>query len=360
MRFGIMFFSCSPPRGADGFYDGVITASRRADDLGFSSVWVPERHFHPFGGIFPNPAVLGAAIAMVTGRIGIRAGSVISPLHDPIRIAEEWSVVDHLSRGRIALSFGSGWNINDFVFFPDRYQDRHAIMLRQIEAVRALWSGAPVAGRGDRQTHPRPWQADLPVWITSSGNPRTFRDAGVIGANVLTHFERNSLLTLKDNIDLYRSAMGEAHPGRRGVVTLMVHAFVHDDADHVRRTAGPALREYLRASVSLERMAGKAGGDVSAGRRLASADIHPGDLEQLLDVACQKYLGDLGLIGRPSECAARVRDWLSCGVDELACLVDFIDDADALVRGLDGIARVRDLVMVDMDAAARAGADFSS
>jgi alkanesulfonate monooxygenase SsuD/methylene tetrahydromethanopterin reductase-like flavin-dependent oxidoreductase (luciferase family) len=63
--------------------------------------------------------VLAAALAVSTSNIRIRAGSVISPLQNPIRVAEEWSIVDNLSNGRVDLAFGQGWNPNDFVLAPD-------------------------------------------------------------------------------------------------------------------------------------------------------------------------------------------------------------------------------------------------
>src|SRR5207249_12330020 len=66
-------------------------------------------------------SVTSAAIAMVTKTIQIRSGSVVAPLHTPIRIAEEWSVVDNLSNGRVAISFASGWMPEDFVIEPDNY-----------------------------------------------------------------------------------------------------------------------------------------------------------------------------------------------------------------------------------------------
>src|ERR1044072_8239679 len=72
---------------------------------GFTAVWTPERHFQAFGGLYPNPSVLSAALAMITERVQIRAGSVALPLHHPVRVAEEWSVVDNLSNGRAAISF---------------------------------------------------------------------------------------------------------------------------------------------------------------------------------------------------------------------------------------------------------------
>ena len=56
--------------------------------------------------------------------IGLRAGSCVSPLHHPIRIAEEWAVVDNISGGRVGISFASGWQPNDFVLQPEHYADR--------------------------------------------------------------------------------------------------------------------------------------------------------------------------------------------------------------------------------------------
>ena len=101
----LMFFSADEAETKEDRYRFVREASRIADARGFEAVWIPERHFHRFGGLFPNPAVVAAAIASETRHIRIRAGSVVLPLHDPIRVYEEWAVVDNLSRGRVDLSF---------------------------------------------------------------------------------------------------------------------------------------------------------------------------------------------------------------------------------------------------------------
>ena len=66
--------------------------------------------------------VTSAAVAVVTERVEIRAGSVVLPLHNPIRVAEDWSVVDNLSNGRVGLSFASGWHANDFALAPDNFE----------------------------------------------------------------------------------------------------------------------------------------------------------------------------------------------------------------------------------------------
>ncbi|MET0406571.1 MAG: LLM class flavin-dependent oxidoreductase, partial [Cystobacter sp.] len=94
-------------------YQLLLDGARFADTHGFSAIWTPERHFHSFGGLYPSPAITGAGVATITERLGIRAGSVVIPLHDPIQVAEEWAMIDNLSGGRVGVSFASGWHAND-------------------------------------------------------------------------------------------------------------------------------------------------------------------------------------------------------------------------------------------------------
>nr|WP_311203413.1 LLM class flavin-dependent oxidoreductase [Streptomyces noursei] len=121
----------------------LLEGAAFADAHGFAAIWTPERHFHAFGGTYPNPAVTGAAIAGLTKRIKIRAGSVVAPLHHPIRIAEEWSVVDNMSGGRVGISFASGWHPIDFTLSNIPYGDRKQAMLDIVESVRGMWRGDP-------------------------------------------------------------------------------------------------------------------------------------------------------------------------------------------------------------------------
>ena len=193
----------------------------------------------------------------ITNRIQIRAGSVVLPLHNPIRVAEEWAIVDNLSNGRVAISFASGWQINDFVLAPDNYSRRKHIMLEQIELVRKLWRGETVSseipmGRTCRlRILPRPIQRELPIWITASGPPDTFKLAGELGANVLTHLLGQSVPELADKLAIYRAARKEHGHAGPGHVTLMLHTFVGEDDQAVREIVRAPFTAYLRSSIDL-------------------------------------------------------------------------------------------------------------
>ena len=345
MDFGLMFFFSADNHAGSDKYRLLVEAAKFADEHGFCCVWTPERHFHKFGGLFPNPAVTAAAVAVLTRRVQIRAGSLISPLHDVLRIVEEWAVVDNLSAGRAAISFGSGWNVNDFVFFPERYTSRHAFMYEQIETIKRLWAGEKISltnsfGKEvELATYPAPVQIELPIWITSSGNAETFVSAGKIGANVLTHLIGQDLPTLAEKIDLYRSAR-ERHgfDPDSGKVSLMLHTFLGTNRESVKAKIRAPFREYLRSAISLEEIAAQGGGVISGGHKIQPHDISPGVLEELLDLTFERYFQTAALMGTVDDCRQFVFTLADIGVDEIACLIDFLDDYDAVLESLKHLA----------------------
>jgi natural product biosynthesis luciferase-like monooxygenase protein len=351
MDFGIMFFSsqaAASGEAGEGKYRLLLDAAAFADRRGFCAVWTPERHFHAFGGLYPSPAVVSAALAMITERLQIRAGSLISPLHHDVRIAEEWSIVDNLSGGRAAISFGAGWNVDDFTFFPERYPRRQAVMYEQIETVRRLWRGETLVRENtygkpvEITLHPRPVQRELPVWITSSGNVDTFVSAGVHGANVLTHLIGQDLAALAGKIERYRAAFAEHHgDGARGRVSLMLHTFLGSDLAAVRQQVRTPFREYLRSAIGLEQLAAQGGGAISGGHKIAAHTIPPDAMEELLDLTFERYADHNALLGTPASCRPLIARLEEIGVDEIACLIDFIDDPAAVMASLEHLDVLR-------------------
>ncbi|WP_240358916.1 MupA/Atu3671 family FMN-dependent luciferase-like monooxygenase, partial [Myxococcus vastator] len=335
MDFSLSFFANDEDSLGGRKYRLLLEAAKFADAHGFSAVWTPERHFHSFGGLYPRPAVVGAGVATVTERLGIRAGSVVLPLHDPVLVAEEWAVLDNLSEGRVGVSFASGWHANDFVFAPDRYARRKEVLLRGIEEVRTLWHGGTVLrrnGNGEEvalSLRPRPVQKSLPVWLTAAGSPETFRLAGELGAYVLTNLMGQQLDDLASKVALYRDAWRQhGHPGR-GHVSLMMHAYLGDDPAVVRERVRQPLLDYFRGSVDI-----LAGFVASQGLQVDPRSLTPADMDALLSHGVERYMDDGGLFGTPESCGPVVERVRRLDVDEIACLVDFGVEVDATLEGL--------------------------
>jgi natural product biosynthesis luciferase-like monooxygenase protein len=352
MDFSLFYFAADAGDGGGNKYRLLLEGARFADENGFAAVWTPERHFHPFGGLYPNPAVTGAALAAITKRVQIRCGSVVLPLHNPIRVAEEWAVVDNLSGGRVGLSFASGWHAGDFALMPDNFKDRREVMLRGIDTVRRLWRGEAVravSGTGadiDVRIYPAPVRRDPPLWLTAAGSVETFRTAGRMGANLLTNLLGQTAEELAEKIADYRQARLEAGHAGPGYVTLMLHTFVGPDLETVRaRVRGPFL-EYLRTSTDLIR---KARWDcpaftVRGDRGLAppdDSDLTEAEMQAIMDHAFDRYFRSSGLFGTPDMCLEMTDRLSDLGVDEIACLIDFGVDADAVLDGLRCLDEVR-------------------
>ncbi len=345
MKFSAIFFASGG--NSRTVYDTVFKVVEQLDQGPFEAIWTPERHFNSFGGAFPNPSLLSAALAMRTKRLELRAGSLLAPLHDPIRIVEEWSVVDNLSNGRAAISFGNGWNINDFVFFPERYASRDQIMWDHIREVQRLWQGGIITRLGhagstvELKVFPPPVRKDMPIWISSSGNVNTFIKAGEFPANLLTHFIGQNLSQLKEKIGLYRQARQRCgFDPATGVVTLMLHTFVSKDLELAREIAYKPLREYLRQAVDLEHLGAKGGGNISGRKVLPLADTPPDMLEELLDITTNRYMEEASLIGSPQFCSAMISRLQMAGVNEIACLVDFGLPQEVILDSLSGLEKM--------------------
>jgi alkanesulfonate monooxygenase SsuD/methylene tetrahydromethanopterin reductase-like flavin-dependent oxidoreductase (luciferase family) len=304
IRFSLFFFSDGGAKTPAESYELLLESARFADRQGFAAVWTPERHFQDFGGLFPNPSLLGAALAAATERIGIRAGSVVLPLHDPERVAGEWAVVDRLSNGRAGLSFASGWHPTDFALRPEAYADRREIMFSGIETVRGL--------------------LDLPIWVTCSTNAATWTRAGEIGANVLTIVQ--PLPTLTERIARYRQARAERGlDPEAGQVTVMVHAFVGEDDEAVRAKVRAPMTSYLKTY--FDQHGSQAGGT---------------DVDALLAAAFESYFSSLSLLGHPDKGARLIDRLRAAGADEAACLIDFGVDAPSILEALPALDRLRE------------------
>lgn len=342
LDFSLFYFASEENGSGEDRYRLLMEGAKFADEHDFTAVWTPERHFHEFGGLYSNPALTSAALATITKRVQLRAGSVVLPLHHPIRVAEEWAFVDNLSHGRVAVSFASGWHADDFVFAPENYPDRKQLMLQELERVRSLWRGDAMSFKGgagnnvEIKVHPRPIQPELPFWITTAGHPDTFRAAGEAGASLLTHLLGQSLEELAQKLDVYRQSWRpQKGSAEKPFVTLMLHAFVGPDLAYVSEKVQGPLCRYLASSMGLARNSLR-----SLGHEVAD-DLTAEDLEALLYHAFDRYYQTSGLFGTPETCMQMINRLKLAGVDEVACLIDFGVDVESVITNLTYLDQLR-------------------
>lgn len=337
-------------------YRLLLEGAKFGDQNGFKAVWTPERHFAAFGALFPNPAVTSAALATMTQNIDIRAGSCVAPLHSAIRIAEDWSVVDNLSNGRVGIAFAAGWAPQDFAIIPENFPNAKQKMFEQMDTVRQLWKGESITFKGgkgdvDVRTLPRPIQKTLPCWVTTAGNIDSFTQAAEKQAGVLTHLLGQSVDEVAEKVAAYRARWKECgHPGE-GHVVLMLHTLVGASDEAVEAAAREPMKEYLRSAMFLvkdaawnfpiyKQMSEEQGKTIDEIFETLSDE----DFDQLLDFAFERYYRTSGLFGTPESAMEIVKAAKGAGVNEIGCLIDYGIDADTVLEHLPYLKQLLDKV----------------
>ncbi|WP_417924910.1 amino acid adenylation domain-containing protein [Collimonas pratensis] len=341
--FSLFFFGADTYE-TDNKYQLYLDAAKFADVNSFEAIWTPERHFHHVGSLYPNPSLLNAALATITKNVKLRAGSVVLPLHSPVRVAEEWAVVDNLSGGRAGIALATGWHARDFVLAPDNFAARKQVLQDGVQTLQALWSGETVTledGIGalsEIRIYPQPLQAALPIWITAAGSPETFVYAGKIGANVLTHLLGQTVEQATENIAIYRKSLADhGHDPVAGRVTMMIHAFVGDDAEVAFAKAKAPFMNYMRAHLGLL-------APMLKSLNISADSLSEKDLENIVEHAFERYSRTASLIGTPQTCLPLVNKLKEADINEIACLVDWMNPDDAM-SGFDALRSLRDLTL---------------
>jgi natural product biosynthesis luciferase-like monooxygenase protein len=335
-------------------YELLLEGAKFADAHGFNAVWTPERHFHAFGGPYPNPSVTGAAVAAVTQNLAVRAGSCVAPLHHPARIAEEWAVIDNLTNGRVGLAIASGWQPDDFVLRPENTPPANKpAMYAAIDQLRSLWRGDAVEFPTKDGTpfavvtQPRPVSKTLPIWVTTAGNPQTWKEAGEIGANVLTHLLGQSVDEVADKIKIYHDALrGAGHDPVDHKVTVMLHTYLAATREQAEEMAREPMKDYLRSAAGLIKQyawafpAFKKPEGATNAFEVDLEGLSEEEMDAILEFAFQRYFNDSGMFGTIADGVARTEQLKRIGVDEIACLIDYGIATDTVMAGLKPLAKV--------------------
>src|SRR5436189_707384 len=144
MKLGISF-SFQAHRGLGEPYDkayseGLALASA-ASLLGYHSIWASEHHGEA-DGYCPSPVVACAALAVAAPNCRIGQGVALAPLYGhPMRMAEDLSVVDNLSGGRIEIGLGQGYRPAEFEQFGWNYATRTRAFEESLDILEKAWTG---------------------------------------------------------------------------------------------------------------------------------------------------------------------------------------------------------------------------
>lgn len=203
-------------------YASALELVSEAEGLGADTVWLSEHHLFD-DGYLPQPLMFAAALAARTSKIRIGTAVVLAPLRHPRHIAEEATIVDLLSGGRLELALGAGYSVPEFEAFGVDPRQRYDITDAAITEVLRLWSAGEVT--------PPPAQSPPPVWAGYQG-PRGARRAGRLGVGLLS--------TNRDLLEPYRDGLAEAgHDVDSARMGGVIDVLVADDPASARERVLP-------------------------------------------------------------------------------------------------------------------------
>jgi len=239
VRVGIGLFTAQlPSRSSRSFaeeYRDTIELVRLAEDAGFDSAWVSEHHGSS-DGYLPSLFVLLGALAAATERIRLGTGVILTPLHDPIRLAEDAVVVDQISGGRVDVGLGLGWREEEFRMLRIPIAERLARHVETVEVLRRAWTGQRFSFEGtvfryDRvRVTPPPAQAGGPPILLGGYVTSALRRAGELGDGHIT--DADDPVALGEaiaGVDAGARAAGKDPSSMR--FALMQNAFVVEEGD---------------------------------------------------------------------------------------------------------------------------------
>ena len=156
-------------------YAAALDMAEWADDLGCVSIAISEHHASP-DGYLPSPFLMTAAMAARTTNVRFAIAALIAPFYDPIRLAEDAVVLDHLSRGRVDLVVGGGYVREEFAMYGVAMKERVARVVEVVETLKGAFTGRPSGSR------PEPHRTEPDRRARGGGGPRLGRDGTVLPA----------------------------------------------------------------------------------------------------------------------------------------------------------------------------------
>ena len=196
MKFGYYILNTYVPEldgGSREVYAKWLEQIDAAESLGFDSLWVTEHHFRHFGGQMPSPSVILAAASQRTKKMRLGAAVSIIPMHNPLRIAEEFAMVDQLSGGRLNFGAGRGMHPTEYSVFGYDWNNAQKRLPEALDIIMRAWSGAEFEWQGEHykfpklRVYPQPFQQPHPpIYITANRDPESFNLIGTRGHHLMT------------------------------------------------------------------------------------------------------------------------------------------------------------------------------
>ncbi|EFH83917.1 LLM class flavin-dependent oxidoreductase [Ktedonobacter racemifer] len=244
-------------RTSVAIYQQTLEQIALADELGFDSYWIGEHHGYLTPNQLlanPNPAILLAAAAKLTQRIGLNTAVANLSLRHPLQLAEDYALVDLLSQGRLGLGIGRGSFAHEYAAFGQDVAESFGRFEESWEIIQRLWRGEQVTFQGryfqleNAKLNVTPVQQPFPRhWFSAiKGDSFATRGRATQPVISLPHISAKSFADAQKLVENHRSHyLAAGGDNEHYELPLILYTFVAPTRSEALHVAVDALRRYM-------------------------------------------------------------------------------------------------------------------
>lgn len=288
-----------------------LALAARAETAGFDSVWTPEHHFSDYQ-LTPNVPQFLAWIAGQTKRVKLGTMVTVLPWHDPARVVENFTLLDHLSGGRAILGLGRGLGRIEFDGFRIEMGESRRRFTEYTEAIlRALETGVlEYDGELYKQPpvtiRPAPYATFRNRTFASAISPASMDLMAALGVGLMV-IAQKPWETVEAELAAYRVRFLELNGVEAPKPILCVFVGVHENEGKAQRMRDVYLQRYARSTVEHYDFSNVGFADIEGYEYYAglARNIEKHGLEKF-----NAFLADLQVWGTPDQVTEKLLDYV--------------------------------------------------
>lgn len=250
-----------------------------ADQVGLDVFGIGEHYRKEF--LDSAPAIILAAAASRTKQITLTSAVTVLSVADPVRVFQNFSTLDLISKGRAEIVVGRGSFTESYPLFGQSLNDYDELFAEKLDLLLKIrdnewvtWSGKFRPSLNNQGIYPRPLQNQLPIWLGVGGTPASFIRAGELGLPLMVAVIGGETHRFKPLIDLYKQAGKNA-----GFLPEQLKVGLHS-LGYVANSKAEAIDDYYPGYAEMFTTIGKERGFPAVTKE--RFDLQNGDLGALL------------------------------------------------------------------------------
>ena len=258
MNFGIFtMFSARETSTQHEIFQEWFDVVDVAEDMEIDTFWLGESHFRPNRAMLASPLIGASAVAARTKKIGIGLAVQVLPLANPLRVAEEAAIVDHISEGRLVFGVGRSSFIESYQGYNVDYGESRALFFESLDVIQKAWGDEPFSHQGqyyefhDVDVTPKPFQKPHPPIRVAVESRDTFNLIGELGFPIFIRYQMD-IPELQDLLGGYEQKRHDAGFSGPNDVILQLAVYIAETAEQAREEPEESTmrqRRLLRESL---------------------------------------------------------------------------------------------------------------